>query len=61
MKLDSLFNTCKSVSYRNYLECSLSLTEIHFKCNNLNLVDGQVIKNANKSCFVCNVPKHIFV
>ena len=50
MTLDCLCNTYnKSVSYRNYIECNLCFAQTHFKCNNLNFVDGQVIKNANVS------------
>ena len=50
--LDSVCNTCNdSVSSRNSIECNLCLTQTRFKCNNLNFVDGQVIKNANKSWF----------
>lgn len=50
MTLDSFCNTCnKSVSYRNFVKCNLCLTQTHFKCNNLCFVDGQVIKNANRS------------
>ena len=61
MTLDSLCNTCnKSVSSRNSIECNLCLTQTHFKCNNLNFVDGQVIKNANKSWFCLQCSKNIF-
>ena len=50
MTLDYLCNTSnKSVSSRNSMECNSCLTQKHFKCNNLNFIDGQVVKNANKS------------
>ena len=62
MTLDSLCNTVnKSVSYRNSIECNLCLTQTHFKCNNLNFVDKQVIKNANKSEFCVQCTKNIFL
>ena len=49
MTLDFHCSTCnKSVSSINSTECNLCLTHTHFECNNLNLVGGQVIKNANK-------------
>ena len=61
MTLDSVCNTCnKCVSSRNSIECNLCLTEIHFKRNNLSFVDGQVIKNANKSWFYLQCSKNIF-
>ena len=61
MTLDFLCSTCdKSVSSRNSIECNLCLTQTHFKCNNLNFVDGQVIKNANKSWFCLQCSKNIF-
>ena len=67
MTLDFVCNTCnKSVSSRNSIECNLCRTQTHFKCNNLNFVDGQVIKNANKSwfgmfgtCLVLNPPENL--
>ena len=61
MTLDSLRNSCNksvsSVSSRNSIECNLCLTQTHFKCNNLNFVDDQVIKNANKSWFCLQCSK----
>ena len=61
MTLDSLCNTCnKTVSYRNPIECNLCLNQAHFKCNNLNFVDCQVITNANKSWFCLHCSKNIF-
>ena len=61
MALDSLCNIRnKFVSSRNSIECNLCLTQIHFKCNNLNFVDGQVIKNANKSWFCLQCSKKRF-
>ena len=61
MTLDFHCSTCnKSVSSINSTECNLCLTQTHFECNNLNLVDGQVIKNANKSWFYLQCSKNIF-
>ena len=45
-------NTCnKSVSCRNLIECSLYLTMVHLKCNNLNAVDAEIIKNTGSNRF----------
>ena len=45
-------NTCnKSVSCRNLIECSLCLTMVHLKCNNLNVVDAEIIKNTGSDRF----------
>ena len=61
MTLDSLCSICnKSVSYRNSIACNLCLTQTHFTYNNLNFVDGQVIKKANKSWFYVQKSKNIF-
>ena len=48
-------NTCnKSVSYRNLIECSLCLTMVHLKRNNLDLTDEEIIKNTGSDRFwVC--------
>lgn len=42
------------------MECNLYLLETYCKCNGLNFDDGQVIKNANKSCFCLQCSKNIF-
>ena len=61
MTSDSLYNTYnKSFSSRKSIECNLRLTQTHFEYKNLNFVDGQDIKNANKSWYFCNVPKTYF-
>ena len=61
MALASLCNTCnKSVSSRHSIECNLCLTQTNFKCNNLNIVDGQVTNSANKSWFCLQYSKNIF-
>ena len=61
MPLDSPYNTCnKSASYRNSAECNLCLNQTHFKCNNLNFVVGQVIRNANKSWFCLQCSKKTY-
>ena len=58
MVLGSLCNTCnKSVSFRNSIECSLCLTQTHLKCNNLNVVDGQLKKIQINFGFAFNAPK----
>ena len=45
-------NTCnKSVSCRNLIECSLCLTMVHLKCNNLNVADAEIIKNTGSDRF----------
>ena len=46
------FNTCsKSVSCTNLIGCSLCLTMIHLKCNNLIIVDEEAIKNTGSDRF----------
>ena len=47
----SLLVTIFSVEY------NLHFTQTPFSCNNLNFAGGQVMKNAKKHGFVCNVPK----
>ena len=38
-------NTCnKSVSCRNLIEYSLCITTIYLKCNNLDVIDAEIIK-----------------
>ena len=45
-------NTCnKSVSCRNLIECSLRLTMVHLKCNNLSVVDVEIIKDTGSDRF----------
>ena len=61
MTLDSLCNTCnKSVSSRNSIKFNLCLIQTHLKFNNLNFVDGQVIKNANKIWFCLQCSENLF-
>ena len=40
-----------SKSNRNLIECSLCLTMVHLKCNNLNAVDAEIIKNTDSEDF----------
>ena len=52
-------NTCnKSVSCQSLTECSLCLTMIYLKCNNLNVADAEVIKNTGSDrfwvCILCS-------
>ena len=52
MLVKVICNTCnKSVSCRNLIECSLCLTMVHLKCNNLNVVDAEIIKNTGSDRF----------
>ena len=45
-------NTCnKSVSCRNLIEWLMCLTMVHLKCNSLNVVDAEIIKNAGSDRF----------
>ena len=45
-------NTCnKSVSCRNLIKYSLCLTMVHLKCNYLNVVDAEIIKNTGSDRF----------
>ena len=41
----------KSVRCRNSIECSLCLTMVHLKCNNLNVADSEIIKNTGSDRF----------
>ena len=41
----------KSVSCRNLIECSLCLTMVYWKFNNLNVVDAVIIKNTSSVRF----------
>ena len=46
------YNTChKSVSCRNLIECSLCVTMVHLKCNNLNVVDEEILKTTGSDRF----------
>ena len=46
MSATSLCNVCeKSVNNRNYMKCSFCQKDVHLKCNDLNYVDSQIIKN----------------
>ena len=52
MCLKPACSTCnKTVSHRNSIICAQCFKPIHLKCNNLNFVDGQLIKNSNGSWF----------
>ena len=52
MSVKIIRNTCnKSVSCRTLIECSLCLTMVHLKCNNLNVVDAEIIKNTGSDRF----------
>ena len=52
MLVKVICNTCnKSVICRNLIECSLCLTMVHLKCNNLNVVDAEIIKNTGSDRF----------
>ena len=51
-------NKCKkTVSSRNHIECRACSSVIHLKCNYLNYVDKQLIKNENPlwHCLSCNI------
>ena len=53
MSAKVLCNTCnKSVSCRNLIEWSFCLTIVHLKCNNLNVVDAEIIKNTGSDRFL---------
>ena len=52
MSAKVICNTCnKSVSCRHLIECSLCLTMVHLKCNNLNVVDAEIIKTTGSDRF----------
>ena len=58
-------NTCsKSVSCRNLIECSLCLAMVHLKCNNLNIVDAEIIQNTGSDrfwiCMFCSYSLSLF-
>ena len=61
MCLKPACNTCsKTVSHRNSIICAQCFKPIHLKCNNLNFVDGQLIKNSNSSWFCLHCSNNIF-
>ena len=52
MSAKVICSTCnKSVSCKNLIECSLCLTIVHLKCNSLNVVDAEIIKNTGPDRF----------
>ena len=54
-------NTCnKTVSHRNLIIYAQCFKLIHLKCNNLNFVDGQLIKNSNSSWLCLHCSNNIF-
>ena len=61
MSLKPACNTCnKTVSHKNSIICAQCFRPIHFKCNNLNFLGGQLIKNPNSSCFCLHCSNNIF-
>ena len=50
----------KAVSHRNSIICGQCFKRIHLKCNNLNFVDGQLIKNSNSGWFCLHCFNNIF-
>ena len=60
MSAKFICNTCnKPVSCRNLIECSLCLTMVHLKCNNLNVDDAKTMANTGSDrywicMFCCN-------
>ena len=56
MCLKPACSTCnKTVSNRNWIICAQWIKSIHFKCNNLNCVDGQLIKiHRSWFCLLCS-------
>ena len=50
----------KTVSHRNSIICVQCFKPIHLQCNNLNFVDGQLIKNSNSSWFCLYCSNNIF-
>ena len=49
----------KTVNHRNLIVCAQCLKPIYLKCNNLSLVDGQLIKKSNSSWFCLNYSNNI--
>ena len=61
MRLKPACITCnKTVNHRNSITCAQCFKPIHLKCNNLNFVDDQFIKNSNSSWFCSNCSNNIF-
>ena len=61
MCLKPACSTCnKTVSHRNSITCAQCFKPIHLKCNNLNFVDGQLIKNSNSGWFCLHCSNNIF-
>ena len=61
MCLKPACSTCnKTVSHRNSITCAQCFKPIHLKCNNLNFVDGQLIKNSDSSWFCLYYSNKIF-
>ena len=62
MCLKPACSTCnKTVSHRNSIICAHCLKPIYLKCNNLNFVDDQLIKNSNSSWFCLHCSNNIFL
>ena len=61
MCLKPACSTCnKAVSHRNSITCAHCFKPIHLKCNNLNFVDGQSMKNSNSSWFCLHCSNNFF-
>ena len=61
MCLKPACSTCnKTVSHRNSIICAQCFKPIHLKCDNLNFLDGQLIKNSNSSWFCLHCSNNIF-
>ena len=61
MCLKPACSTCnKTLSHRNSIICAQCFKPIHLKCNNLNFLDGQLIKNSNSSWFCLHCSNNIF-
>ena len=60
MCLKSPCSKCKkTVNHRNLIVCAQCFKPIYLKCNNLSLVDGQLIKKSNSSWFRLNCSNNI--
>ena len=54
-------STCnKTVSHRNPIVFAPCFKPMHLKCNHLNFVDGQLIKNSSNSWFCLHCSNNIF-
>ena len=62
MSAKVICNTCnKSVSCRNLIKCSLCLTMLHLKHNDLNVLYAETIKNTGSDRFwICMFCSNIF-